>query len=74
MRLTTTYPSKTASSTIVYSEVPSANQETRLLDTDKQNIEESSSSMNIRCLVELHKVYHCDDTMLLTASPMLNHS
>ena len=69
MRLTTTNPPKTTSSTIVYSEMLSANQETRLLDTDKQSIEESSSSMNIRCLVVLHKVYHCDDTMLLTASP-----
>ena len=68
MRLTTTNPPKTTSSTIVYSEMLSANQETRLLDTDKQSIEESSSSMNIRCLV-LHKVYHCDDTMLLTALP-----
>ena len=68
MRLTATNPSKTASSTIVYSNVPSVNQETRLLDTDKQSIEESSSSMSIRCLVVLHKVYHCDDTMLLTAS------
>ena len=49
-----TYDYKCASFTIVYSEVPSVNQETRLLDTDKQSIEESSSSMNIRCLVVLH--------------------